>query len=154
MLAGLSGHTDTVASVAFSRDGKHLASAGCDRAIHLWDLASSSSGQAPMGRKDLCFGVPPNGRTLAAANEDGQITVWDPMIRLARVQTIASDEKELRCLTISPDGETLATAGKGYMIRLWDPATGQELLSLEGHKAQIQQRRLLARWPIARLMQP
>ena len=132
----LSGHTDTVASVAFSGDGKHLASAGCDRTIHLWDLASRRAAKLPWVEKISALAYSPNGRTLAAADEDGQIIVWDPMIA-SRIQTIASDEKELRCLTISPDGETLATAGKGCTIRLWDPATGQELLSLEGHKAQI-----------------
>jgi WD40 repeat protein len=38
---------------------------------------------------------------------------------------------------LQPGGETLATAGKGQEIRLWDPVTAQELLTLEGHKAQI-----------------
>ena len=43
----------------------------------------------------------------------------------------------MRCLAFSPDGEALATAGMSRKVRLWNPATGQELLTLEGHKAQI-----------------
>ena len=41
------------------------------------------------------------------------------------------------CLAYSPDGRSLAVAGKTRTIRLWDPVTGQELLTLEGHKAQV-----------------
>jgi WD40 repeat protein len=42
-----------------------------------------------------------------------------------------------RCLAYSPDGRCVAVAGKSGKIRLWDPLTGQELLSLDGHKAPV-----------------
>lgn len=50
---------------------------------------------------------------------------------------IHGDGDELRQLAFTPDGSALATAGKKGLIRLWDPATGQELLSVAAHRAQI-----------------
>jgi len=50
---------------------------------------------------------------------------------------MAFDSDEQHCLALSPDGNTVAAAGKSGRIHLWDPLTGQELLSLEGHKAQV-----------------
>ena len=40
-------------------------------------------------------------------------------------------------MAFTPDGRNVVAAGKGKVIRVWDVATGQELLTLEGHKDQI-----------------
>ena len=53
------------------------------------------------------------------------------------MRTIHGEADQLRCLAFTPDGRNIVTAGKGKVIRIWDVAIGQELLSLEGHKAQI-----------------
>jgi WD40 repeat protein len=50
---------------------------------------------------------------------------------------IHGDGDELRQLAFAPDGAAIASAGKKGVIRLWDPATGQKLLSLAVHRAQI-----------------
>ena len=66
---------------------------------------------------------------------------------------IHSDGDELRQLAFTPDGTALAAAGIKGVIRLWDPATGQELLSLAAHRAQINglafspDGSIWARWP-------
>jgi WD40 repeat protein len=41
------------------------------------------------------------------------------------------------CVAFTPDGRNVVAAGRGQVVRVWDIATGQELLSLEGHQAQI-----------------
>jgi WD40 repeat protein len=53
------------------------------------------------------------------------------------IKTIRGDAGQLRSLSFSPDGRNVVAAGKGQVVRIWDIATGQELLSLEGHQTQI-----------------
>ncbi len=61
---------------------------------------------------------------------------------------------ELRTLDFTPDSQAIAAAGKGKVIHIWDVVTGQEILTLEGHAAQINAPRVLARRVAARLVQP
>jgi len=60
-----------------------------------------------------------------------------PAIAWLAVRLIHGDGNGLRQLAFTPDGAAVAAAGKNGVIRLWDPVTGQELLSLAAHRAQI-----------------
>ena len=62
--------------------------------------------------------------SLATADEHGLITLWD-LATSSRVQTIDSEDDELRCLVFSPDGEAWPRPGKSRKIRLWDPVTAR-----------------------------
>jgi WD40 repeat protein len=76
----LTGHTDMVASVAFSPDGKTLASASADNTIRLWDVASHQALGAPLtGHTNWVRSVAfsPDGKTLASASADNTIRLWD-----------------------------------------------------------------------------
>jgi WD40 repeat protein len=133
----LSGHTDAVRYLSFSPDGTHLASAANDKTVKIWDISScSAESRMPWLEKIAGVAYSPDGQSLATADEHGLITLWNAASS-TRVQTIDSDDQELRCLVFSPDGEALATAGRSHKIRLWDPVTAQELLTLEGHEAQV-----------------
>lgn len=50
---------------------------------------------------------------------------------------IATGMGEMRCVAFSPDGRSLAAVGMSGTIRFWDLVTRRELLSLEGHSAQV-----------------
>jgi RNA polymerase sigma factor (sigma-70 family) len=93
-LATLEGHTETVLAVAFSRDGKSLASSAGQRLVKdmpgeviLWDLVGQKA-RARVQTKDRAYGVAfsPDGSTLAAADWDGGVTLWkrEPDRREAR----------------------------------------------------------------------
>ena len=64
------------------------------------------------------------------------VTIWD-VESGAVVQRMAFEQDYFLCMAYSPDGRSLAVAGKTRTIRLWDPVTGQELLTLDGHKGQV-----------------
>ncbi len=75
----LKGHTNVVHSVAFSPDGRTLASGAADGAIILWDVATGERLRTLQGHADMVLNVAfsPDGRTLASASEDGTIILWD-----------------------------------------------------------------------------
>ena len=78
-VAVLTGHTDEVFSAAFHPDGKRLASAGRDRAIWLWDLATGQEVARLEGHTNYVFSLvfSPDGRSLVSSSGDGTVRIWD-----------------------------------------------------------------------------
>jgi len=78
-IAAIKGHGRGVSKVAFSRDGKLLASAGTDSTIKLWDVSTQkelvtfAGHTAPIESMDFS----PDGRLLASASDDGGTFIWD-----------------------------------------------------------------------------
>jgi WD40 repeat protein len=75
----LTGHTDWVRSVAFSPDGRLLASSSWDWTIKLWDVASGSLVRTLSVHTNIITSVPfsPDGRLLASGSRDRTIKLWD-----------------------------------------------------------------------------
>jgi WD40 repeat protein len=76
----LTGSTGWVTSVAFSPDGKTLATGGRDETVRLWDLATRQQIGDPLtgfARWVTSVAFSPDGETLAGANNDGTVRLWD-----------------------------------------------------------------------------
>lgn len=78
-IAAIKGHGRAVSKVAFSRDGKLLASGGTDSTIKIWDVASQKELRTLSGHTAAIDSIDfsPDGRLLASASEDGSTFVWD-----------------------------------------------------------------------------
>jgi WD40 repeat protein len=135
----LTGHSDEVFSVAYSPDGRYLASGSIDQTIKIWEVATGKELRTLTGHSGGVFLVAysPDGRYLASGSIDQTIKIWE-----------VATGKELRTLTVysylygadvvySPDGRYLASRSDDKTIKIWEVATGKELRTLTGHSGPV-----------------
>jgi WD40 repeat protein len=126
-----------VKSIVFSRDGSMLAFASEDKHTYLYDFPSLRRRFAlPSGDEVWCVAFSPDGRSLAAGNRDGDVTIWNPHTGNPRC-SLKGHLRGVRCVAFTSDGKTVATGSDDETVKLWGPVTGQEFCTLNGHSAEV-----------------
>jgi WD40 repeat protein/serine/threonine protein kinase len=134
----LMGHAAWVSSVAFSPDGRRIASGDWVGTVKVWDVGS---GQEILTLKGHTRGVnsvafSPDGRRIASGGADNTVKVWDAGSGKETL-TLKGHTNPVSSVAFSPDGGRIVSGGEDNTVRVWDTATGQETLSLKGHTRRV-----------------
>ena len=131
-IATLRGHSSRVRSVAFSPDGKTIASRDRDNTILLWDVETREIIATLRGHTDWydpSFAFSPDGTLLAGWGPHDDVLLWD-VASGTNIATLEVD-RSIESVSFSPDGTLLAVASRYGDVMLWDVALGTNIATLE-----------------------
>jgi WD40 repeat protein len=142
-VATLKGHSDFIEGVAFSSDGKYVASAGDDEIVIIWDVAKGKEVATLKGYKcpvnSVAFSA--DSKYLASASKGTwdekkkeevnlDVKVWDIEAK-KEVHVLKGHKREVKCVAFSPDGKYLASGSLDGTVKIWDLTTGKEARTLK-----------------------
>ncbi|EPZ36114.1 hypothetical protein O9G_006244, partial [Rozella allomycis CSF55] len=133
-------HTDAVLSVAFSPDGKKLASGSGDCSVRFWDLNTETPKITGTTHKNwvMCISWCPNGKQLASGSMDNTVQIWDGASGQIKGNPLRGHSKCVTSLSWEPMHRNaecfrLASSSKDGTVRIWDTRTGRCSIVLSQH---------------------
>jgi WD40 repeat protein len=141
----LKGHSGWVTGVAFSSDGRRLASGSWDQTVKLWDVPTGKElnvvGSKMKEVQALAFSR--DGHWLAVENSSNTVTLWDATTE-TEIHTLPSNKplgplgkNWVYSIAFSPDGRWLASGVDDKTVRIWDVRSGRAVRDLTGLRRSV-----------------
>lgn len=134
MLYACLGHASRVTQVAWSPDGKYLASVSFDRTLQLWDAANGKHIKTYKGHSARVNGLAwsPDSKLVATASDDHTVRIWTAAQE--KVEAIFDKHSgSVDAVTWSPDGTSIASAGDDKVVLVWNATTHEVTTTYREH---------------------
>ncbi len=124
----LLGHTNTVGCVAFSADGRRLATGSDDGTVRGWDVQTGHALWRSRDPLDWVRGIAwmPSGQQIVSASWDHTIRVWDAA-KGTQVEQLPRQSQPVRTVAVSQDGRFIVWGGNDKQVHLWDRTAGHAI---------------------------
>ena len=134
-------HTQIIYSVAYSPDGKQIASgSGHYTGLRIWDAATGAPLHRLQGHTRSIYSVAysPDGKRIVSASDDRTVRIWDASTGLQVGEPLAGHTDWVTSVAFSPDGKRIASGSRDYTVRIWDASTGVQVGEpLQGHTREV-----------------
>ena len=134
----LSGHINSVASVAYNPDGQILASGSYDNTIKLWNLTKNKEIRTFKGHSAwvAAVAITPNNKNLVSGSYDNTIKLWN-LVNGQQIRTFKGHSDSIGSLLVTKDGKTIISGSFDRTIKIWDLNNGEETRTLTGHSSKV-----------------
>lgn len=131
------GHNDLVWAVAWSPDGKRIASASGDRTVQVWGAFDGSDVYTYSGHADSVYTVAwsPDGSHIASAGNDKTVQVWNAAGGFP--YTYTGHTSWVWAVAWAPDSRRIASASGDKTVRIWDTVERNDLYTYPGHTGSV-----------------
>ncbi|GCE04457.1 serine/threonine-protein kinase [Dictyobacter aurantiacus] len=120
MLYVCMGHFTRITSLAWSPDGKYLASASYDKTVQIWDAANGKHLLTYKKHTERINSVcwSPDSQMVASASDDHTVRLWQPLTGQTE-HVFDKHSGAVKTVAWSPDGQSLASAGQDTQVLIW-----------------------------------
>lgn len=134
----LAGHSDVVYALAWSADGKRVATASFDKTVKVWDLPATTPTFTVKDHTDAVLAVAfsPDGKTLVSGGRDHSVKLFDASTGKS-LRTLTGHDQDVQALAVSADGKSIISSGREPGLRWWDLATGKLTRNQGGHGSSV-----------------